>query len=577
MYDLGLLHESKIEEVFSSSARRGLAPEWSYVLDSLQEERDQAITIDTTRLWFTHAGRRYVIIDAPGHRQFLANMLSGASEADAAILVVDAFAGIEEQTLRHAYLLGFLGIGHVIVAVNKIDLVAEPAERYVELCAELRVALERTPPAAIVPICARDGDNVVIRSSATGWYDGPTITEALAGVRRIAPSLERELRFPIQDVYRRNDERILVGTVASGALASGDTLVLSPAGERVEVERLVRWPEGDVARAAAGQTVGVVLAGDRFAGRGDVLGAPATPPVVARELEVEAFWLDGDGPRIGERLRLKRGTQDVTVVVAEEPQLFAIETNDDGSSPVGAQHNLVRLALRAAVPLAFDRRVDDPTGARSVLVRDDRVVAIGFTVDRLAVHRRVRTEVTLAEREERATHRAAIVWLTGLSGAGKTTLARAAERRLFDRGYAVTVLDGDALRRSLNTDLGFSQNDRAESVRRAAAVADVLAASGQVVIVSLIAPFARDREAARAGARHPFYEVYVNASLATCERRDPKGLYGRARAGSLPAFTGIDSPYEAPDAPDLELRTDEASIEDAAARLVAFIAEQTAR
>jgi bifunctional enzyme CysN/CysC len=577
MYDLGLLHESKISDVLASSARRGVAVEWSYVLDSLQEERDQAVTIDTTRLWFSFGGRRFVIIDAPGHRQFLANMLSGASEADAAILLVDAAVGIEEQTLRHAYLLAFLGIRHVIVALNKIDLLEDPHARCKALGSELRAALQHTEPAAIVPISASLGENVVARAASTPWYHGPTIAEALHAIRRVPAPIERPFRFPVQDVYRRNGDRLVVGTVASGMLAAGQQLLLTPAGERVTVERIVRWPDGDVDAAAAGASVALVLDGDRFVGRGDTLAAADEPPLVARDVLAEVFWLDGGAPQLGERLRLKRGTQDVPVVVSRAPSVYDVESARDAVSGIAAQHNLVRLPLRGAVPVSFDRRADDPVGARCVVLRGDRVVAIGFTVDGEGTRAYGDGSVVLAEREERAGHCAAIVWLTGLSGAGKTTIARTIERRLFDRACVVNVIDGDSMRRTLNTDLGFSDGDRTESVRRAAAIAEMFADAGHIVLVSLISPFADDRAAAREHSRHPFYEVYVNAPLELCERRDPKGLYRRARAGELPGFTGVDSPYEPPTAPDLELRTGESRVDDAVARLLAFVEERTQR
>ena len=575
LYDLGLLHQSKIDDVVASSARRGVATEWSYVLDSLQEERDQAVTIDTTRIWFTHRERRYTIIDAPGHRQFLANMLSGASEADAAILVVDAAAGIGEQTLRHAYLLAFLGIGRVIVAVNKIDLLDDARARFAELERDVRTALARTPPVAIVPISATLGDNVAARGTSTPWYDGPTIVDAIEDVRRVAAPVERAFRLAVQDVYRRDGARIVAGTVTTGALAAGDELVLLPAGVRVRAERLVRWPDGDTARAEAGESIGVVLDGDRFVDRGDTLAHAGARPTVAQRVALETFWLDERGPLQGERLRLKRGTQDVPVVVEGTPSAYDIEAARELGGGGGAQHNIVRLHVRATTPIVFDPRGVDPHGARSVLLRGGRVVAIGFTTEAVAAHADDDGSVTLGERERRSGHRASIVWLTGLSGAGKSTVARAAERRLFDRGIPVTVVDGDLLRGTLNTDLGFSAEDRAESVRRAAAVAGILAESGQITIVSLISPFAADRNAARALARHPFFEVYVNAPLATCEERDPKGLYRRARSGELRSFTGIDSPYEPPAAPDLEIRTDLTSIDDAAAELARFIDERT--
>ncbi len=580
LYDLGLLHQSKVDDVVASSARRGTTPEWSYVLDSLQEERDQAITIDTTRLWFSHAGRRFMVIDAPGHRQFLANMLSGASEADAAVLVVDAAAGIGEQTLRHAYLLAFLGIKHVIVAVNKIDLLADPRQRVAELERALRGALARTPPAAIIPVSAAFATNVSARSETTPWYDGPTVIQAIDAIRRVPAPVERPFRLPVQDVYRRDGTRIVVGTVASGELSAGSELLLLPAGVRVAAERLVRWPEGDVARAAAGETIGVVLDGDRFAGRGDSFALPHEAPAVARDVALETFWLDHDGPSAGERLRLKRGTQDVPVVVDGTPAIYEIDAARDAYSTEAAQHNIVRLRVRATTPVVFDRRDDDPHGARSVLLRGDRVVAIGFTTEPVvasaAPARADAGAVTLPERERRSGHRAAIFWLTGLSGAGKSTLARGVVRQLFDRGFSIATVDGDQLRWSLNTDLGFTEADRAENVRRSAAVAGVLAEAGHIVLVSVIAPFAAARAAVRESARHPFFEVFVNAPLAVCEQRDPKGLYRKARSGEITSFTGIDSPYEAPETPDLELRTDTATVEAGVARLIAFIEERTA-
>jgi bifunctional enzyme CysN/CysC len=583
MLDLGLLHQSKIDDVVASSARRGTAPEWSYVLDSLQEERDQAVTIDTTRLWFAHGGRRFMVIDAPGHRQFLANMLSGASEADAAVLVVDAAAGIGEQTLRHAYLLAFIGIPHVIVALNKIDLLSDAHARYRELEHELRAALHRTPPVAVVPVSAILGDNVATRSASTPWYDGPTVVEALEGIRRIPAPVERAFRLAVQDVYRRNGERIVAGTLASGAIRPGSSALLLPAGEHVSVRRLLRWPEGDVDLAVAGESVGIVLDGDPFAGRGDTLAAETEPPVVARDVLLETFWLDAAGPSAGERLRLRRGTQDVPVVVDGDASLYDIDAARDGGEDTRAQHNIVRVRVRASGPVVFDRRDEDAHGARSVLLRGDRVVAIGFTTgaatlasaETIARMQGQAGAITLRERETRTGHRAAIVWLTGLSGAGKTTIARAAERLLFARGYSVSIVDGDALRTTLNADLGFSPADRAENVRRAAAVAAIVADAGHVVLVPVIAPYAADRAAARAHARHAFHEIYVNAPLGTCEERDPKGLYRRARAGEIAGFTGIDSPYEPPPAPDLEIRTDACTVAEAVHTLVAYVEART--
>jgi bifunctional enzyme CysN/CysC len=573
LYDLDALDQSKIDDVLVASERRGVAPEWSYVLDALQEERDQAVTIDTTRIVFAHAGRRYTIIDAPGHRQFLANMLTGASDADAAVLIVDAAAGIGEQTRRHAYLLAFLGIRQVIVALNKIDLLSDPEHRVAQLSRELRVALSRTPAIAIVPLSALRGDNVARRSDATPWYDGPTFVDALSTIHRETPPADRPLRIAVQDVYRRDGVRIVAGAVTSGRVASGASLMLLPAGAALRAQRLVRWPEGNVEAAEAGETTGIIVDGDPFITRGDTLAGGALPEV-AEGIGLEMFWLAERGPVTGERLRIKRGTQDLPASVEGTPSVYDIDAAQERGFG-DAQYNLVRLSVRTTSPLVFDVRERNPHTARTVLLRGSVVVAIGFTTGVGAATSRETARVSLDERQERAGHRPAIVWLTGLSGSGKSTLAGAAERLLFERGIAVTVVDGDLLRSTLNTDLGFSDADRAQSVRRAAAVAGILAESGQVTLVSLISPFATDRAAARDAARHSFYEVYVNAPLEICEARDPKGLYRRARAGELRSFTGIDSPYEAPAAPDLELRTDLLSVEDAASQLAAFIQAHT--
>ena len=493
VYDLGLLHQSKVDDVLASSARRGVTPEWSYVLDSLQEERDQAITIDTTRLWFSHAGRRYTIIDAPGHRQFLANMLSGASEADGAVLVVDAVSGIGDQTLRHAYLLGFLGIRHVIVAVNKIDLLDDAQQRVAELSRELHAAL-RTPPAAIVPVSASNGSNVAGRDESTPWYDGPTVLEAIAAIRPAAAAVERPLRIPVQDVYRRSGERIVVGTIASGSLARGTELLLLPAGERVVAERLVRWPDGAVTEATAGESIGVVLSGDRFVGRGDTLVDAQAAPAVAREIDVETFWLAAERPYRGEMLRLKRGTQDVAALVADVTAVYDIEAGHATDADGTAQHNIVQLRLRASSAIAFDRRAEDPSGARSVLLRGDRVVAIGFTVDATRASANARGPVTLAEREERAGHRAGIAWLTG---SGDDAIAYTVERELFERGITASVLHADT-----------------------AAAAEILARNGHVVIVPLGTHAADGSDATRTATSRPFPEIHVDAggSAATALR-----------------------------------------------------------
>lgn len=576
LLDLDLLHESKITDVIASSERRGVAPEWSYVLDSLQEERDQAITIDTTRIWFEHDGRRFVVIDAPGHRQFLANMLTGASEADAAVLVVDATVGVADQTLRHAFLLRFLGVSNVIVALNKIDLLDDAQQRYEQVRREIGVALDPIVPRAVIPISALHGDTIVRRSERATWYDGPTLIEALGAAHRDDERQDDALRLPVQDVYRDGNRRIIVGSVASGSLRVGHSYTLFPANVALTIAELRRWPEGAVESASAGETVGVVFDNERFAVRGDVVASSERRPIVANSLSIEAFWLDGLPPAAGERLRLKRGMQDVKIVVDSMPRVYDIEAARDAGVDANVQYNVVRFDARAATEVVFDARQPQPAGSRAVIMRGNHTVGIGFVDRSRSSIKSDLARVTAGDRERRVEHRSAIFWLTGLSGAGKTTLARRAEARLFARGRSVVVLDGDVLRGGLNSDLGFSDDDRREAMRRTAAVANIVAATGAMVIVALISPFADDRALARTAARHPFFDVYVSAALDVCEARDPKRLYRRARGGEITSFTGIDSPYEPPCSPDLLLATDQLSEDAATEQLVEFMEHQTA-
>ena len=579
LHDTGSLPEGKVAELKAQSERRGETFEWSFLMDAFQVERDQGITLDTTRIWFKTAKRDFVIIDAPGHKQFLKNMVTGAANADAALLVIDAAEGLSEQTRRHAYLLHLLGIEEVVVVVNKMDLVGYDRARFEEVAQEARHYLERIgiAPQAILPVSARAGDNLAGRSDAMAWWKGPILTEALDDFRPRLPVDDRPLRLPIQDVYRDGDSRIFVGRIETGRLRIGDVLEFSPGGRRAGVASLEGWNKPPALSASAGQSVAFTLDDDVFVERGQVAAYPEGLPREAKQLLVRLFWLDREPLREGERLHLRLATASHAVTVESVRNVIDVETLERREAEEVQGNEVAEIVLRSPTPIWFDRAADNPTTGRAVLAREHRLVGgcIITGEHSVAAERANITPVAQSVgREEVARangHWGGVLWLTGLSGAGKSTLAMGLRRRLFERGRQVFVLDGDNLRHGLNSDLGFAPEDRAENIRRAAEVARLFSDAGAITIVALISPTRADRDHARRIVGDGFQEVYVRASLETCERRDPKGLYAKARAGKIAEFTGISAPYEEPEAPDLVIDTEAAGQEAALGRLLDLV------
>ncbi len=571
LLDTGSLPEARIAEVVASSRRRGLETEWSFALDALQDERDQAVTIDTTRVWLRLGERRFAIIDAPGHEEFLASAMTGASDADAAILVVDAERGVEDQTRRHVYLLGLLKVPHVLVAVNKID--ANPdAERIAAVGVAARAALEAVGVAAsaIVPVSARDGDNVVNRSERTPWYAGPTLAELLAAFAPQAETAPHEpLRIWVQDVYRRGDERVVVGTVRSGRIASGDLVRVSPSGKSARIAALRAWPR-DLAAAGPGTAVGIVFERPVYVDRGDLLSHDDEPPVTVRSLQVRACWFDREPPHVDETVRLRAGSADVAARIVAVLGATDPRTLQAAEHGVASRGMVYSLALRTAVPLALDPDERCAIARRGVPVAAAHAIQLQPQGENVFASSHL---VTTAERAERNGHRGLVLWMTGLPGAGKTTLAMRLERELFQREYRVFALDGDTLRTGLTSDLDFSAEGRRENIRRVAEVAKLLADGAGIAIVSLISPAAEDRARAREIVGAPFREAFVSASLATCEARDPKNLYKRARAGEIDGFTGVGAPYDVPQSPDLILDTEHDDVDRCVAAAVEFVVD----
>ncbi len=580
LHETGSLPDGKVEELRAQSARRGVDFEWSFVMDALQVERDQGITVDTTRIWFRSGLRRYVIIDAPGHKEFLKNMVTGAASADAALLVIDAAEGVSEQTRRHAYLLGLLGVSQVVVAVNKMDLVGYDQERFENVAAEITEYLEglKISPLSVVPLSAREGANIIEPTENLDWWRGASVIEALDETSPTPAPVDQPLRLSLQDIYRQDDKRILVGRIASGNLRVGDRLHFSPGGQTAHIRSIEDWSSNQSdaparVSAGAGQSVAFTLDEEIFVERGHVAAHENALPTTANNLKVRLFWLDKEPLAEGDRLTLKIGTAAHSVTVETVDRVIDVQNLAHSDAPDITRNGVAEVTLRSRSRIAFDPFADIRGTGRGVLIRDHRLVG-GCTIEGaadIAANRNLTSVSQTVSRDERTAangHRGGVLWLTGLSGSGKSTLGMGLQRRLFERGDQVYVLDGDNVRQGLNSDLGFGPEERAENIRRIAEVANLFADAGFLVVTAFISPYREDRDNARVIIGELFQEVYVNASLAACEQRDPKGLYARARAGEIPEFTGISAPYEEPHAPDAVVDTENLSLEAAIEQLV---------
>jgi bifunctional enzyme CysN/CysC len=589
MHDTGSLPEGKLEQLRRAAERRGVPFEWANLMDALQAERDQNITIDTAQIWFRTARRQYVLIDAPGHREFIKNMVTGAAAADAALLVIDASEGVQEQSRRHGSLLALLGIRQVAVLVNKMDLQGYREEAFGRVSAEYQHFLTSIgiPAVQFVPVSARYGENVAAPGASMPWWSGGTVVDALDRFTVFAADAALPLRFAIQDVYRFDERRLLAGRVESGTLRTGDRLLFCPDGKTSSVKSIERWnvPARDMAEA--GESVAITLTEQIFVERGSIAALEAAPPYQLTRFKARVLWLGREPLRRHRMYRLKLMTQEVDCDVEDILRVVDAASLEElpfsEASGVG-RYDVADIWLRVRRPVAFDAYSEVPTAGRFVLVDGFEVSGGGIVLDASyprktsdALHRGANIfwtegKVSVAEREGRNGHPGMVVWLTGLPASGKSTLAMELERALFNMGRHVYVLDGDNVRHGLCADLGFSADDRSENIRRVGEVAKLFADAGQIVLTAFISPLRTDRDLVRrimpAGR---FIEVYVNAPLDICELRDSKGLYAKARAGEIADFTGISAPYEAPEHPDLELQTDQLTIDDSVAQVLDYL------
>jgi bifunctional enzyme CysN/CysC len=580
LHDTGSLPEGKIEEIKKACAAEGMEFEFAFLLDALLEEQKQNVTIDTTEISFRTARRRYAIIDAPGHKEFLKNMITGASRADAAILVIGADEGVREQSRRHAYLLSMLGIRQVIVVVNKMDLVHYSEKRFREIEQDYRKFLRELGLDArtFVPASGKQGENVATASMKMKWYCAANVLEALDLLEPQKRDADLPLRFCVQDVYRFDGRRIIAGRVETGILRVGDQLVFSPANKSSVVAAIERWnpPANPNAFGVADDSIGITLAEQIFVERGYVASHQNETPVETNRFHADLFWIVRDPLRVGHFYELRLATQQVKCQIVSIEQVTdssTLETTSDGREQL-ERNEIGRVTIQTPAPLVIDNHDRIPNLGRFVIIDDGQICGGGTVFGGIYTDRTVaksknifwtEEKITARERALRTGHRGAVIWLTGLSGAGKSTIAQSLERDLFQRGMNTYVLDGDNIRHGLNSNLGFSPDDRVENIRRVSEVAKLMADAGTVVITAFISPYRMDRSRAREIALEgnaEFIEVFVDAPLEVCEARDPKNLYKKARAGQIRQFTGIDAPYEAPEDPEIVVHTDRQSIDE---------------
>ena len=579
LYDSKAVMEDQLAAVERTSRERGNDyTDLALVTDGLRSEREQGITIDVAYRYFATAKRKFIIADTPGHLQYTRNMVTGASTAQLVIVLVDARHGLLEQSRRHAFLASLLGVQHIVLAVNKMDLIDWDQERYTWIRDEFHAFAARLDihDVTTIPISALNGDNVVTKSSRAPWYDGPPLLSHLEDVYIAGDRNLVDVRFPVQYVIRPQtrehaDHRSYAGTVASGIMRPGDEVVVLPAG-KVSHITAIDGPEGPVSEAFPPMAVSISLADDIDISRGDLLARPQNQPAVTTEFDAMVCWMaDEAALEPGRDYVIKHTTRTTRArVIALDYRLDVNTLHRDKSATALKLNELGRVSLRTQVPLLLDEYSRNAATGSFILIDPETnvTVAAGMVRDTAPAATRAATPNTVRHQSlvaagERLT-KGRTVWFTGLSGSGKSSVAVLAEQTLLEHGCPAYILDGDNLRHGLNADLGFTMADRAENLRRLAHVATLMADAGLTVLVPAISPLEEHRELARkvhSDAGIEFFEVFVDTPLADCERRDPKGLYARARAGEITHFTGIDSPYQRPKNPDLRLTPDHTAVQ----------------
>ncbi|MCP4002610.1 MAG: sulfate adenylyltransferase subunit CysN [bacterium] len=598
LHDTKLLYEDQLAAVARDSKTQGTQGDeidLALLVDGLQAEREQGITIDVAYRYFSTEKRKFIIADTPGHEQYTRNMATGASTCDLAIILIDARKGVLQQTRRHSFICALLGIRHVVVAVNKMDLVdfdEAVFENIVSDYSEFAAKLD-LPDVHFLPLSALKGDNVVDRSKEMPWFKGAALLDYLESVHIASDRNLTDLRFPVQWINRPNlDFRGFAGTVASGVLRPGDEVVALPSESRSRVKAIHTF-DGILEEAVPPQAITVTLEDEIDVSRGDMLVHPGALPRVERVFEAMVVWMSEEPLQPGAEYFFKQTTNMVSGTVSECRYAVDVNTLEQQKASKLALNEVGRcvISLNRAIPLdayrnnrrtgafiVIDRMTNITVGAGMIVRRniaDERGMSFWEADPRSDLLQRRTSSVVVEERNERLGQKPATVLLTGLVGAGKTTIAYALERRLFDAGRAVQVLDGENLRLGISRDLGFSSNERSENLRRASEIARLSNHAGLICICSLLAPSRSARAKARdlIGAER-FFEVHLTAPIELCRERDPAGMYERADSGEIRSFPGVTAPYEAPENPDLELSTDQIDVDVCVDRIVRMLSQR---
>ena len=580
LYDSKMIFEDQLAALEADSKRvgtQGQEIDFALLVDGLAAEREQGITIDVAYRYFATEKRKFIVADTPGHEQYTRNMVTGASTADLAVILIDARKGVLTQTRRHSFLAHLIGIRHIVLAVNKMDLVAYSQDRFDEIVAEYlhfaaSIGIEQI---TAIPISGFRGDNIIGPSANTPWYHGASLIEHLEAVE-VDASLDqaRPLRMPVQWVNRPNlDFRGFAGLIASGTVKPGDAVRVLPSGKTSTVARIVTQ-DGDLAEAVAGQSVTLTLADEIDCSRGDVIAAADAPPQVADQFEATLVWMADEALIPGRGYWLKLGTQMVSATVHAPKYTVNVNTMEHIAAKTLELNAIGVAELATDKPITFEPYADSRTLGGFILIDKitNATVAAGMLHFSLRRAQNVHWQALDISREAHASlknQKPAVLWFTGLSGSGKSTIANLVEKKLHRMNRHTFLLDGDNVRHGLNKDLGFTEADRIENIRRVGEVAKLMVDAGLIVITAFISPFRAEREMVRAMLPEgDFIEVFIDTSLAEAEKRDVKGLYKKARSGQLKNFTGIDSPYEAPLAPEVRIDTTTMSAEQAATVIV---------
>jgi bifunctional enzyme CysN/CysC len=587
LYDTRQIFDDQMASLEADSRRvgtQGQAVDFALLVDGLSAEREQGITIDVAYRFFSTEARKYIVADTPGHEQYTRNMVTGASTADAAVLLVDARKGVLTQTRRHSYLAQLVGIRRIVLAVNKMDLVDYDRDIFDAIVADYRAVADATGVEQwdAIPLSGLAGDNVATRSGAMPWYHGPSLIEWLDAVPIAAGDTEGALRMPVQWVNRPNHGfRGFAGQIAAGSVRPGDAVRILPSGRNANIARIVT-ADGDLDQAIAGQSVTLTLTQEVDCSRGDVIADAADPPQAADQFEVTLVWMDDEPLVAGRGYWIKLGTQAATATIQHPKYQINVNTLEHLAAPtlelnaIGVAEMLVDRDL-VFEPYAVAGAAPNRALGGFILIdkMTNATVAAGMIHFALRRASNIHWQHLDVSRETHARmkgQKPAVLWFTGLSGAGKSTIANLVAKKLTAHGRHTFLLDGDNLRHGLNKDLGFTDSDRIENIRRVGEVAKLMADAGLIVLTAFISPFRAERAMVRAMmVEGEFIEIFVDTPLAEAERRDIKGLYAKARSGALANFTGIDSPYEPPVDPDVRIDTTQMSAEEAADAVIAAL------